>query len=441
MSDLPSVSVIIPTFNRSASLHRTLNALCVQSYPLELMEVLVVADGCSDGTMETLQHYRPPFALRITEQHNQGPAAARNHGAATATGRLLIFLDDDVEPAPSLIEAHVRAHRPQQRQAVIGPYIPSFHGRGDFIRYVGRAWWSDKFCSMQRPGHRFTYRDVLGSNFSLSAELFASLGGFDPAIPGPGGEGYEFGARLIKANVGLTFAGDAIALHHEHETMDVGGSLRRAHEEARADVLLGRKHPALRPTLPLAHFQQPHTFFDRIVHSLAYRYSWLGDSLATFLRWMLEVLECVKLRGLWRRIFMGLRYYWYLRGAADELGNPKALAKFLQGGPACTDQGGLEIEIDLSEGLEAAEQKLDEVRPSGVRLRYREHIIGRIPSQAGAEPLRGEHLRPVLATYLAWPLLTAMALEEACGKEIHLRQVFPGNVVQTLGVVHASEGH
>jgi len=317
--------------------------------------------------------------------------------------------------------------------------MPSFQGRGDFIRYVGRAWWSDKFCSMQRPGHRFTYRDVLGGNFSISAELFASLGGFDPAISGPGGEDYEFGARLIKANVGLRFAGDAIALYHEHETTDVGRSLRRAREEARADVLLGRKHPELRPTLPLVRFQHPYTFLDRIVHSLAYRYSWLGDSLATFLRWMLEVLEQVKLRGLWRRIFTGLQYYWYLRGAADELGSPKALAKFLQGGPACTDQGGLEIEIDLNEGLETAEQTLDEVRPSGVRLRFREHIIGRIPSQAGAEPLRGEHLRPVLATDLATPLLTALALEEARGKEI--RQIFPGHVVQTLGVGHASEGH
>jgi len=391
-----------------------LNALCAQSYPLQLTEVLVVAGGCIDDTVEALQRYRAPFALRTIDQHNQGSAAARNRGAAAATGWLLIFLDDDAEPTPSLIEAHVFAHRRQQGQAVIGPYTSSFQGRGDFIRHLERAFWSDKFFSMLQPSHRFTYRDVLASNFSLSAELFTSLGGFDPAIPGLGA-GYEFGARLIMSNARLNFAAGAIALHREHETPDAGRSVRRAREEARADVLIGLKHPALRPTLPLAHFRQPRNFVERVVHTLAYRCSWLGDGLATFLRWILEASERARLRGLWRRLFMGLRNYWYLRGAADELRNAKAVAAFLQGGPARTDQGGLEIEIDLSEGLEAAEQKVDQVRPSGIGLRYREHLIGRIPSQTGAEPLRGAHLRPALAGDLALPLLTALAMGEACG--------------------------
>ena len=438
--DMPSVSVIIPTFNRSATVLNTLNALCEQSYPCQLTEVLVVADGCSDDTVESLQRYRAPFALRTIDQHNQGSAASRNRGAAAATGWLLIFLDDDAEPAPSFIEAHVCAHRRQQAQAIIGPCISSFEGRGDFSRHVERAFWSDKFFTMRQPSHRFTYRDVVAGNFSLSAELFASLGGFDPAIPGRGA-GYEFGARLIMSNARLSFAEDAIAHHREPETPDTGRSVRRARDEARADVLLGAKHPALRPTLALVHFEHRHTFIDRIVHGLAYRYVWLGDGLAALLRSMLTALEGAKMRGLWRRVFMGLRRYWYLRGAADELRSAKAVAAFLQGGSARKGQDGVEIDIDLSEGLEAAERELDEVRPSGAGLSYRGHLIGRIPSQAGAEPLRGAHLRPALAGDLAMSLLTALALERACGRQIHLPSVFPGHVVETPGVVDGSESH
>ncbi|MBF8302594.1 MAG: glycosyl transferase family 2, partial [Candidatus Dadabacteria bacterium] len=58
--DMPTISIIIPTHNRSASLLRTLDALRVQTYPLQQVEVLVVADGCSDGTVEGLRHYTAP---------------------------------------------------------------------------------------------------------------------------------------------------------------------------------------------------------------------------------------------------------------------------------------------------------------------------------------------------------------------------------------------
>jgi hypothetical protein len=46
------------------------------------------------------------------------------------------------------------------------------------------------------------------------------------------------------------------------------------------------------------------TSWSVIVHTLAYRCSWLGDGLATFLRWILEASERARLRGLWRRLFM-----------------------------------------------------------------------------------------------------------------------------------------
>ena len=120
----PVVSVIIPTYNRCASLKRTLDALCVQTYSLQQIEVLVVADGCTDGTVEMLHHYEASFVLHIVKQPSQGAAAARNQGAAQASGRLLLFLDDDVEPTSSLIEAHIRTHQRQPRQVVIGPYPP-----------------------------------------------------------------------------------------------------------------------------------------------------------------------------------------------------------------------------------------------------------------------------------------------------------------------------
>jgi hypothetical protein len=82
--------------------------------------------------------------------------------------------------------------------------------------------------------------------------------------------------------------------------------------------------------------------------------------------------------------------------------------------------------------LEAAERRLDQERPDGAQIRLGPRTVGRIPPQPGAERLRGVHLRHILATDLAWPLLVALAgndildepsqicknLNEACAKAL-----------------------
>jgi GT2 family glycosyltransferase len=411
--DTLTISVIIPTHNRSASLWRTLDALRVQTYAIQRVEVLVVADGCTDGTAEMLCRYEAPFALRVIEQPGQGAAAARNQGAACATGQLFLFLDDDVEPTPPLIEAHVRAHQQQPGQVVMGPYPPVLQGRLDFLRLQLRAWWEKKFQVMRQPGHRYTYRDLLSGNLSLEAELFARIGGFDPNIKDCGGEDYEFGVRLIKAGVPFTFAADALGYHHEHETTDLDRLFRRARQEGRADVLIGRRHPELRATLRLAHFEARCSFMSCTLRALAFRWPAAGDAFAAHIRSVLDLLERMRLRGRWRKLYRHLSGYWYWRGVSEELGTRQALASFLQGGPARTDGGDPEIELDLREGLQAAERHLDEERPAGARIRYSQQPVGRISPQLGAERLRGVHLRPILATDLAWALLKALAVEGA----------------------------
>ena len=442
MIDLtPSVTVVIPTHNRWASLQRTLRALALQSYPSQQTEVVVVADGCQDETTEMVQRYDAPFALTCIEQPGQGAAAARNQGAAKAAGRILIFIDDDVEPSTSLIEAHVRAHEASPGAVVMGPYVPVLHGRTDFFRMLMRAWWHDKFTVLRDPGHRFEYRDLLSGNLSLSAELFARTGGFDTAFRNCGGEDYEFGARLMRAGAPFVFASDATALHYEHETTDFSRFFKRAFQEGRSDVLIGRRHPDLIPTLPLFRFEPPRTVLDRAVHSLAFSHRRLGEALAAFLSRLLIGLEHIRFRMLWRRLCGGLRHYWYLRGAAEELKDQSGFAKFFQSGPHHPDRNDGEVQIDLLEGIQLAERRLDEERPAGIRICYGKQFIGRIPCQAGAERLRGKHLRSVLATQLAWPVLRAYALEAVFSGDMSAGVLLNATHTEDLsGGIHADQG-
>lgn len=407
MSSKPLISVVIPTHNRSALLERTLTALAGQTFPLQDMEVLVVSDGCTDETVELLHRSNTPFSLKIIKQAHQGPAAARNRGAMHAMGRLLLFLDDDIEASPSLIDAHARAHNERPGRVVIGylpPVVPS--GRIDFLHIGLRNWWEGRFYEMRQPGYRFRYSDLLGGNFSLGSELFARVGGFDLSFRTH--EDYELGMRLIKAGVDFFFAVDARGYHHE--AMDLNRSFARKYEEGQADVLMGRRHPELLSLLPLA-CPKAYSFLGVIPSALAFKCPAAGLAMTAVLRQALAFLQWARMRGLWDRLRGGLCAYWYWRGVAEKLGSLSAASSFLQTGPARLPEEGCEIEIDLREGLEASERILDQKRPKSVHIRFAQQFIGSIDSQPGAEPLRGVHLRPILLAGLAKRMLIALAME------------------------------
>ena len=96
---------------------------------------------------------------------------------------------------------------------------------------------------MSREHRRFTYQDLLSGNLYVDAELFARLDGFDWAFGNCGGEDYELGLRLLKADVSLALADDAVGYHYEHETNNLDRSFRRSRQEGRSDVSIGRRHP------------------------------------------------------------------------------------------------------------------------------------------------------------------------------------------------------
>lgn len=417
MTPAPTVSVIIPTYNRCHTLGRTLAALEHQTYPTPQFEVIVVADGCTDGTMEMLERYRPPFALRALALPGRGPAAARNCGAAQAQGQLLIFLDDDVEATPALIEAHVQAHAGASGRVVIGYLSPVVREPGSIFGIQLRHWWEAMFQHMRQPGHRYGYRDLLAGNLSLAAELFAQVGGFDPALRCH--EDYELGIRLIAAGASLSFSADAAGYHHETTNLD--RSLQRKYQEGQADLIIGRRHPAVCPSMPLAYYSEPLSPTSRRLRALIFAWPAGGAILVAGLRRLLDLLEWMRLQGRWRRLLNELLDYWYWRGVADGLGKQRAgtatrrLADLLHQSAFQSSEEPCEIELDLREGLEAAEQRLDAARPASAAIRYGQHVVGHIALQPGAERLRSAHLRPILATDLAWPLLKALALESVSG--------------------------
>lgn len=385
-----------------------LDRLSEQTYPLDQIEVIVVADGCVDGTVEMLSNHQAPFKLHFLWQSGQGAATARNYGASQAQGDIIVFLDDDIEPTPDLVAAHMRIHKQKSGHVVIGYYPPVIQG-SSLLSIEMRSWWEIMFRTMRQPGHRFTYRDLLSGNCSLSAELFAEVGGFDTAFRSCGYEDYEFGVRLIKAGAQLTFSQEAVGYHHESRDLD--GLFRRKQQEGSGSVLISQRHSELCVGLPLSSFETPVSLLSGLLRKLVFARPAAGDVLAESLRYFLHFLEELRLRGPWRYVLNGLMDYWYWRGVATMLNSKKVLVDFVKSRASSPPQVLSGVKIDLREGLEAAEQYMDKHRPAGARVYYGQHYIGLISFDPSAERLAGRHLRPILATDLAKPLVRALTRE------------------------------
>lgn len=101
----PTVSVVIPTFDRAALLPVAVaSALAQRPAPLE---VIVVDDGSTDDTPEVCRRFPPP--VRTIRQANTGPAAARNRGIRKARGDYVAFLDSDDVWLPGKLAAQLAA--------------------------------------------------------------------------------------------------------------------------------------------------------------------------------------------------------------------------------------------------------------------------------------------------------------------------------------------
>lgn len=87
---VPTVSVVVPTFDRKDYLLACLESLVTQRHKPD--EVIIVDDGSTDGTVEALANRND---LRLVQQRNLGPGVARNRGAELVTSDYIAFLDSD----------------------------------------------------------------------------------------------------------------------------------------------------------------------------------------------------------------------------------------------------------------------------------------------------------------------------------------------------------
>lgn len=210
------VSIVIPTYNRLSRLKQVLSAIEQQTYPLSKIEVVVVSDGSTDGTDEYLRQANTSLNLRFVPQQNAGPAAARNNGFRSASGEYILFIDDDVIPAPNLVAAHMELLAGHHDLVVLGPMInpPDF----TFAPWV--AWEQEmlekQYAAMRRGDWPATARQFYTGNTSLARKILVDSGGFDERFRRA--EDIELAYRIAKQGVTFTFTMNAVGYHYAERT-------------------------------------------------------------------------------------------------------------------------------------------------------------------------------------------------------------------------------
>ncbi|RZV08823.1 glycosyl transferase family 2 [Natrinema hispanicum] len=101
------VSVIIPTYNRAATLPRAIDSALAQT--IDDLEVVVVDDGSTDDTESVLAAYEDSRVRPVVHETNQGANVARNTGLEDARGEYVAFLDSDDEWHPEKLERQLAA--------------------------------------------------------------------------------------------------------------------------------------------------------------------------------------------------------------------------------------------------------------------------------------------------------------------------------------------
>lgn len=178
-----TVSVVINTFNRCASLERTLRSLEWLDY--ENFEVVVVNGPSDDGTEKLLDRWSG--RIKRGRCPNRNLSESRNIGIRMASGEIVAFIDDDAYPDPAWLDHLVAAFDWDEVAAAGGPVIGHtgfwyqvWHSRADRF---GNFWTDFPPCVnptrlLASPRSReYTY--TIGTNSAFRRNVLVELGGFD----------------------------------------------------------------------------------------------------------------------------------------------------------------------------------------------------------------------------------------------------------------------
>jgi glycosyltransferase involved in cell wall biosynthesis len=293
-----SVTVVVPTRNRPASLREALAGLSRQDAGPASYEVVVVDDGSLPpvslpGTVDPL--------ISILRLEGVERSAARNAGASRARGNLLVFLDDDMAVREDFVRLHIDAQNLWPGALVVGAVrLP------DQVRATPFGHFRQALENTQVPAIRgwvTAPNFCTAQNMSIPATLFGRLGGFDPGLSSS--EDQDLALRHTAGGGRIAFLPEAEAVHRDW-AVDIRAYCRRTEWGSEHMIPFCRRYPDRPDTVDRARINGP--------------LNWPGEPLPRNLRRLAKSLLTARpmIEALFR-LTEALEHHWPQEAMLDRL--------------------------------------------------------------------------------------------------------------------------
>jgi glycosyltransferase involved in cell wall biosynthesis len=228
---MPTLALVINTFNQPDYLARVLNAVSRQSSLPD--EVLLADDGSGDATKAAFEAWRGKQSFRCEHvwQEHQDFRRSRilNRAIAAARGDYLVFLDGDTVPHPDFIADHRTVARSgffvQGHRALIEEKAAAWFGTNDFFADRRRALLQNQISGLKNSFRwpfaackiKTRLRGIRGCNLAIWRADLVRVNGYNEAFVGWGREDSELALRLMNSGVRrLDVRGRALCFHLWH---------------------------------------------------------------------------------------------------------------------------------------------------------------------------------------------------------------------------------
>ena len=248
---LPEVTVLLATHKRCDVFLECIEGFARQLVPPGTIEIVVIDDGSDDQTPEVGPALAPSCSYTFLRQFPaDGASRARILGLPHATGRLILFVNDDTLPFPDCIERHVQAHASYgaRQVTVLGTFEqPKEHLENALMEMLEETLFVFGYHDLE-PGQELDASYFYTCHVSVPLQAVLDAGGFDPDFSHYGCEDTDLGMQLERAGVSIVYRPECRAIHRHFLPFE--NIQRRQRVVALAHVRLFKKYPELLEKCP-----------------------------------------------------------------------------------------------------------------------------------------------------------------------------------------------
>ena len=221
--DYPKTTISIINLNGKDYLGECLASIKEMEYPMDKLEIIVVDNGSTDGSVELIKENYPDIKI-IKNSKNMGFAYANNQAAKNAAGQYVAFLNNDTRVDRNWLIELLKPIYCNDITVASGSKVLSMDGKtldfaGSMINFEGKGFQIDYGVPVDKDKHN-EYRYfpfVNGGAMLINRQVFLDAGGFDEDFFAYY-EDVDLGWRLWILGYKVIFSPKSIVYHHHHGT-------------------------------------------------------------------------------------------------------------------------------------------------------------------------------------------------------------------------------